>query len=147
MKKLLIVTASILAMTTTGFAQENGADTVVAKVNETEITLGHIIALAARLPGQYETVPEEELFTGILDQLIQQELLREESKVSDKALGYMLENEERTYRAEEALNEIADNAISEDNVQAAYAAKIADIPAEPQWLATTQRRFTRLLVR
>jgi len=44
------------------------ASTVLARVNEREITLGHMIALMERLPEQYQTLPDAQLFPGILDQ-------------------------------------------------------------------------------
>ena len=137
MRKILIATASLLAFSTASFAQDElSANTVVATVNGSEITLGHIIALTARLPTQYETVPEEELFTGILDQLIQQELLAPESDVTETALRIMIENEERTIHAEAALNKIATEAVVEDKIQAAYEAQIEGVEPEPQYLAS-----------
>ena len=47
---------------------EPSVDTVVATVNGTEITLGHLIVARATLPEQYQQLPDEVLFTGILDQ-------------------------------------------------------------------------------
>ena len=50
-------------------------DTVVARVNGDEITLGHMIATAASLPAQYQNMEDEFLYDFILEQLIQQHLL------------------------------------------------------------------------
>jgi peptidyl-prolyl cis-trans isomerase C len=70
------------ALPTAAQAQDTTAATVVAKVNGVEITLGHMIAARAALPDQYKSLPNETLFTGILDQLIQQTAL--EQTIADK---------------------------------------------------------------
>lgn len=53
------------------------ADTVVATVNGTVITLGHMIAARESLPEQYKALPPDVLFKGILDQLVQQTVLEQ----------------------------------------------------------------------
>ena len=64
-----------LALTFATAAPAQTADTVVATVGETEITLGEMILVRSRLPQQYEQFPAEVIFDGILDQLVQQQLL------------------------------------------------------------------------
>ena len=49
------------------------AETVVATVNGTDITLGEMIVLRSQLPERYDSFPLELLFTGLLDQLVQQD--------------------------------------------------------------------------
>ena len=69
-------TAAFL-IATSGAAFADGhvnAETVVATVGDTEITLGHMIVLKARLPAQYQSLPGDVLFEGILDQMVQQTL-------------------------------------------------------------------------
>ena len=51
------------------------ANTVLATVEDTNITLGHVIALQDRLTDQYKSLEDAVLFKGILDQLIQQAVL------------------------------------------------------------------------
>ncbi|HKK86625.1 MAG TPA: peptidylprolyl isomerase, partial [Roseovarius sp.] len=53
-------------------------EAVVATVNGTDITLGHMIALRSGLPQQYAQLPPEVLFNGILEQLVQQTLLMQD---------------------------------------------------------------------
>ncbi|MEY4872377.1 MAG: hypothetical protein RLZZ563_1707, partial [Pseudomonadota bacterium] len=48
------------------------ADTVVASVNGTDITLGELIILREKLPAQYQSLPDDMLFKGLIDQAIQQ---------------------------------------------------------------------------
>jgi peptidyl-prolyl cis-trans isomerase C len=96
------------------------ADTVVATVNGTEITVGHMLVLRARLPQQYQALPPEALYSGILEQLIQQELLRSQGGEISRVGRLMLENEERTLRAVEAAERIAAERVTDEAIQAAY---------------------------
>lgn len=95
--------------------------TVMATVNGTEITLGHVIALRAELPPQYDQFPAEMLFQGILDQLIQQTLLMQsfEGDPSRQA-EILLENERRAVIAGEVIAELVAQDIDEADLQAAY---------------------------
>ncbi|WP_420014174.1 hypothetical protein [Tateyamaria sp.] len=43
------------------------ADTVVATVNGTDITIGHVIVARNTLPEQYRNLPDDVLFNGIID--------------------------------------------------------------------------------
>jgi peptidyl-prolyl cis-trans isomerase C len=97
------------------------SDTVAASVNGQEITVGHIVALAARLPEQYQTLADDVLFNGILEQLIQQSLLAQRVDDESNAMKYALENERRALLATEAISRIGDAAVTEDAVQRAYA--------------------------
>ena len=68
--------AALLSLAPVARAEETAdAAQVLASVNGTEITLGHVIAVRADLPPQYDQFPAALLFQGILDQLIQQTLL------------------------------------------------------------------------
>lgn len=97
------------------------ADTVVATVNGTDITLGHMLVLRARLPQQYQSLPAEALFSGILEQLIQQEVLRSEAGEISRVGRLMLENEERTLRAVETAERIGAESVTDEAIAAAYA--------------------------
>ena len=107
------------------------ADTVVATVNGTEITLGHMIVLKQRLPAQYQQLPPEVLFTGILDQLVQQTLLGGTVETLSPGSVKSLDNEERALRASEAIGQIASEAVTDEAVAEAYA---RDFPGgQPEW--------------
>lgn len=112
-------------------AAEVTADTVVATVNGTEITIGHMIAVRETLPPDYLALPDDVLFNGILDQMIQQVALSQEAEGSiTRRDELLLENERRAYLAGAALDEVAGGAVSEDALKAAYDERFAD--AEPQ---------------
>lgn len=114
------------AMSNGALAEEVSADTVVATVNSTQITLGHIIAARGTLPPQYQELDDDQLFKGILDQIIQQELLKQSAGDLNKAVELQIENEQRIVIAGAALQDIAQTAVTDDALKAAYDAKYAD---------------------
>ncbi len=114
-------TAMALGLPIGAFADGHiNADTVVATVNGKDLTLGHMIVLKQRLPQQYQELPADVLFEGILDQLVQQTLFGEQ--VDELSLGtrLTLENEERALRANEEIKRVAEGAITDEALQAAY---------------------------
>ena len=135
MKKFLALSASLLVLSAPSFAEAD-ANTVLVEVNGKSITVGHIVALASRLPQQYDTVDPAQLFDGILDQLVQQELIGASADINEKAFQTMLDNESRTIRAEIALDAIVENAVTEDSVNAAYQVRIEGIEPVPQYRAS-----------
>lgn len=97
------------------------SDTVLAKINGDQITVGHIVALATRLPEEYQALADDVLFNGILEQLIQQSLLAQRVDADTNAMKYAIENERRALLATEAVNRIGATAVTEEAVQKAYA--------------------------
>ncbi len=110
-------------------AQEATRDTVVATVNGQDITIGHMIVLRSDLPEQYQALPDDVLFDGLLDQLVQQTVLSQKAGEPGAAVELRLENERRTLLAASAMQDVLDDAITDEALQAAYDAKYAD--AEP----------------
>ncbi|MEN8837364.1 MAG: peptidylprolyl isomerase [Celeribacter marinus] len=102
------------------FAQEISSDTVVATVNGSNITMGNVIAARGTLPEQYQTLPVDELFTGILEQMIQQEVLRQSIGEPNKALQIQMQNETRAIFAGAALEEMAERAMTDEAIEAFY---------------------------
>lgn len=96
------------------------ADTVVATVNGTEIKVGHMMVLKQRLPAQYQQLPPDVLFNGILDQLVQQTLLG--ANVEELSFGSQmtLDNESRALRAAEEIQVLSNEALTDEALQAAY---------------------------
>lgn len=111
-------------------AEDPTAATVVATVNGTEITLGHMVVLRESLPAQYQSLPDDVLFKGILDQLIQQTAL--EQSVGEPGLRdqLALENDRRGYLSGVALQQVVASAVTDEALQAAYDARFKD--AQPQ---------------
>jgi len=112
------------------------ADTVVATVNGTDITLGEMIITRQQLPEQYQQLPDEVLFSGILDQLVQQQLLADTLEETPSRLEIALANEERALRAGEVLEDIYAEAVTDEAVQAAYEARVAEMGDSMEWNAS-----------
>lgn len=108
-------------------AAEPDADTVVARVNGTEITLGHMIVAFASLPQQYRQVPPDVIYTAILDQLIRQSaLMQSRTDEEPRHVRLQLDNERRSLLAAEEIEGIMSGAASPEEVRAYYDAKYAD---------------------
>ncbi len=121
MGKLFTTAAVVLTISTASFAEDTPTrDTVVASVNGTDITLGHVLSLASRLPEQYQAIEDEKLFAGIVDQLVQQQLLSTLVTEETTALRLAGENERRALYATEAIESVYSSAVTEDAVKAQY---------------------------
>ncbi|HAD27516.1 MAG TPA: peptidylprolyl isomerase [Rhodobacteraceae bacterium] len=96
------------------------SETVVVTVNGKDITVGHVIALADRLPDRFKQLPDIDLFKGVVDQLIQQSLLSHEVDADSKALRLSIENEIRALLATVALGEVEDAATTDELIEKAY---------------------------
>ena len=103
--------------------QDTTADTVIATVNGTEITMGHMIVARAQLPQQYQQIEAALLFDSLLEQLIQQTVLSQTTEGSTRRVDLTLENQRRTLLAGEALEAVVAEAVTEEKLQAAYDAK------------------------
>ncbi len=117
----------VLALALPVHAQDTTADTVLATVGNVDITLGNVIVATSNLPDQYQQLPDDVLFNGILDQMIQQEALSQalgdDLSRSDR-LG--IENELRALRAAIVLQGAAEAAVTDEALQEAYDARFAD---------------------
>ena len=130
---------SVLALTAVlagpALAEGETADTVVATVNGVKITLGQMIALRETLPEQYTSLPEDVLFKGIYDQLIQQEVLAQSVKeLGPRALA-SIENDKRGYVSGLAIEGIVKAAVTDEALQAAYDAKFQDAAPQTEYNA------------
>jgi peptidyl-prolyl cis-trans isomerase C len=116
---------------------EPNLGTVVATVNGTEITLGHMIVARSTLPEQYQSLPDEVLFAGILDQLVQQAALADTFTGELPArVRLSLENETRSLTAGEVIEGVMATDISEEALQAAYDAQYTDVDAGTEYNAS-----------
>ena len=97
------------------------ANTILATVGETKITLGHVIALQSRLTTQYRNLDDSTLFNGILDQLIQQAVVAENVKKRNfSEIKYEYENQVRTYLANLHIEKITLRKLSETRIKEFY---------------------------
>lgn len=127
MTRLLQVTLIAALTAAPVWAADPTADTVVATVNGKDITLGHMIAMRESLPQQYQTLPDDQLFKGILDQLVQQTALAAEGEVKmTKRDTLALENQRRDYLSNAVLGDIANAAVTDATLQKLFDEKFAD---------------------
>ena len=110
-------------------AAAQDADTVIATVGGTEITLGHLIVAKNTLPQQYRQLPDDVLFPGLVDQLIQQTALAQSLESPTKATQLTIDNQRTGLLAGEALGMAGQEAVTDAAIEAAYAEQFAD--AEP----------------
>lgn len=97
------------------------ADSVVATVNGTEITLGHMLMVRASLPDQYQQLPDDVLWDGIMDQIVQQTVLsQQDSGEETRRIKLALENERRALLAAQVIEGIVGDAVTDEAVQAMY---------------------------
>ena len=115
--------AMMLALPVAAQAQDEvTADTVVATVNGVEIKLGHMLMVRAGLPEQYQQMPDTVLWDGILDQLVQQEVLAQQPEALEtNRVKLALENERRALIASERLAVLSEGVATDEAVEAKYA--------------------------
>lgn len=137
MKHLLSLPAMglVAAMALPASAQD--VDKVVATVNGTDITVGHMIVARATLPAQFQELPDEVLFNGILEQLVQQTLLAQsfDGELPPRA-QLSLENETRSLTAGEALEIVLSDALNPAAIEAAYNARFEGAEAQEEYNAS-----------
>ena len=111
-------------------ARDVTVDTVVATVCGTDITIGHLIVARGTLPQQYQQLPDDALFAGLLDQLVQQNALAQ-TMTGDlsKRAQLALDNQNSGFLAGAVLEDVAQEAVTDEAVQAAYDERFAN--AEP----------------
>ncbi|WP_298438020.1 peptidylprolyl isomerase [uncultured Jannaschia sp.] len=132
-----LLTGAALALVLTAPAMAQDADTVLATVGETEITLGHLIAMRERLPQQYQQLPDQALYDGMLEQLIQQQVLADAARADlSRANEIGLENEARAFLAGRVIDAAAAVTNTDAEIQAAYDAEYGATEPEPEFNAS-----------
>ena len=133
MKRILMSGAMALALAAPAFAQDEvNGDTVLATVNGEAITVGHLISMRQLLPAEYQTLPDDVLFDGMLEQLIQQQVLAEAAQATElsREMQLGLENERRAFLAAMFMDDVAMAELSEEELQAEFDAIYGS--AEPE---------------
>lgn len=116
-------------------AEGETADTVVATVNGTSITLGHMISIREGLPAQYQGLADDVLFKGILDQLVQQEALTQSVATLSKKDQLNLDNDRRGYISGIAIQKLIAGAVTDEALQAAYDARFKGVEPATEYSA------------
>jgi peptidyl-prolyl cis-trans isomerase C len=108
-------------------AEEPNMNTVVATVDGKEILLGEMIISRAQLPQQYLQLPDEVLWEGVLDQLIQQQLLANAIEKIPARVELAISNDRRGLLAAELIDALSAELITDEAIQAAYDARFAGV--------------------
>ena len=137
---LMGAATGLILSTATVFAQDAEAPDpgqVLASVNGVEITLAHVIAARANLPAEYGQLPAALLFSGLLDQLVQQALLGQSFKgeLSLQSRTF-LENEERAIIAGEAIALFLADEVDDGALRAAYDEQYPEVDDELEYRAS-----------
>lgn len=143
----LTLSGTAFAQDTTSPAQETpevttdyDLDTVVATVDGVDITVAHVIAVRDRLPENYRSLPPEVLFPGLVDQLIDQQLLAEAAKETGAAetrrVRVQLDNERRGVLSNETIASVLEDAVTEDKITSAYEALTAEMTRTTEYNAS-----------
>jgi len=109
-------------------AQESlTADSVVATVNGTDVTLGHMLMVRGSLPQQYQELPDEVLWDGILDQIVQQTVLsQQDTDEENRRIQLALENERRALLAAQVIEGLVAEGVTDEAIRQAYEDQYAE---------------------
>ncbi len=129
MKKFsTIICAGVMAISAqAAFAEDPNMNTVVATVDGKEILLGEMIISRAQLPQQYLQLPDEVLWEGVLDQLIQQQLLANAVEKVPARVELAISNDRRGLLAAELIDALSAELITDEAIQAAYDEQFANV--------------------
>lgn len=120
-----------LALSAPQSATAADGTTVVARVGDTEITLAHVVGLMARLPEQYRQLPDQVLFDGIIEQIVEQTAVAQGlDEPYPLRVRIDLDNSRREVLVNDALTRIARDAITEESLRALYDERY--LGAEPE---------------
>ena len=137
--KILASAATIALSAGMAFADAHSdmtADTVVASVDGADITLGQLVMLRSQLPAQYQQLPDDVVFNGLVEQLVNQQLLANSLEEEPARVTIALTNERRSLRAGEVVNALTETPVTEEELQAAYDAQFADVEPETEFNAS-----------
>lgn len=134
----LLASAALLTFSAS-FAHADGditAETVVASANGSDITLGQLVMLRSQLPEQYQELPDDVVFNGLVEQLVNQQLLGDTLEVEPKRIAIAIVNEARAMRAAEVVNTFINAPVDDADLQAAYDARLADVVPDTEYSAS-----------
>lgn len=126
-----------LGLAMPGAAQDTSADTVVATVGDREITIGHMIAMLRSLPPEQQGLPDEVLFEGLLERLIQQSAVSQSVDELSPGMQLELENERDALIASVEVERMAENIdLSDEAIQEAYDRRFANFSPAREYNAS-----------
>ena len=135
-----LTSVAVFALTTGSVVAENHeemtAETVVASVDGADITLGQLIMLRSQLPAQYQQLADDVVFNGLVEQLVNQQLLANTLEEDPLRVEIAITNERRSLRAGEVVNDLALEPITDEALQEAYDARFEGVEPEQEYNAS-----------
>ena len=117
-------------------APEATLDSVLAEVNGVTLTLGELIALRRELPPQYQDLPDDLLFNGLTEQIIDQMLMAEAAVAAghDQILTVKLNLrlQQRAILADAYLTRAIAARVTDEAIAALYQERHVDAPMEQE---------------
>ena len=121
--------AAALVLAAPVVADSPDAETVLARVGESRITLGHMVLLYERLPAQMRQRPDADLFDDMLRQLIEQAAVAEAAEALTRREEMFLDLSRREFLTNSRLTAVAEAALTDEALEQAYAARfLSDEP-------------------
>jgi len=135
-----LTSVAVFALTTGSVVAENHeemtAETIVASVDGADITLGQLIMLRSQLPAQYQELADDVVFNGLVEQLVNQQLLANTLDEDPLRVDIAITNERRSLRAGEVVNDLALVPITDEALQEAYDARFEGVEPEQEYNAS-----------
>ena len=111
-------------------------DTVVATVNGTDITGADLRAAAGGLPQQFQQLPPDQLLQGLVEQLVRQQAVIDADGAETPEIAAQVDALRRNLLAQSAVEAQVTDAVTEDQVQAAYEAATEGFEPTPEYRAS-----------
>jgi len=128
---------SVHAQSETAPAMDATADTVVATVNGTTITVGNLIVAVQSLSDEEKKYPDDVLLKGLTERLIQQAAISAAQTDLTTAMQLKLTNERNALIASDAVEAMAATiTVTDADLQAAYDARFADFTPTTEYNAS-----------
>ncbi len=112
------------------------AGTVVATVNGTDITLGHMAAMRQGLPADYDQLEPQMLYDSILDQLVRQQAVGDTADAPAPYVQLSLDNERRALLASQVLAARVESDVTDEAIETEYQRLYGDQEPQPEFDAS-----------
>ncbi|MEM7687284.1 MAG: peptidylprolyl isomerase, partial [Pseudomonadota bacterium] len=137
-----------------GTAVGKSDDIVLARVGDEEITRGHVRAVWQDLPAEYKNLPEDVLFSGLVEQIADQMMLAKliDQRKMPEELRARLRAQRLSILASAASQNVVAADITEAAIEAAYQERYANAPRAIEYnaahiLLTSETRADEVLAR
>ena len=111
-------------------------DSALAVVDGVTLTLGELIAIRRELPDQYQALPDEVLFDGLVEQIIDEMLLARAARAAGlerrPAIVLSLLNQQRATLADAYLRQAVAARVTQEAVEARYRERYLDAEPTPE---------------